>query len=146
MSPGECYEIKEDIEYTFDKEYARDRDVKQDIKQKPVYPLDIVILKESTYIVEQLLSFDSLYLHNIFSERTKNLVLICNVWSIKQDSKTILLLIMHSNTTASECDIFMNVSLWKDILEQFCHKTHSQYGIVAIIRAVMIILSLGRTI
>ena len=68
--------------------------------KKTVYPLDIVILKESTYIVEQLLSFDSLHLHNIFSERTKNLVLICNVWSIKQDSKTILLLIMHSNTTA----------------------------------------------
>ena len=32
----------------------------------------------------------------------------------------------------------MNVSLWKDILEQFCDRTHSQYGIVAIISAVMI--------
>ena len=32
----------------------------------------------------------------------------------------------------------MNVTVWKDILENFCDRTHSQYGIVAIIRAVMI--------
>ena len=32
----------------------------------------------------------------------------------------------------------MNVYLWKDILEQFCDRTHSQFGIVAIIRATMI--------
>jgi len=32
----------------------------------------------------------------------------------------------------------MNVNLWKDILEQFCDRTHSQFGIVAIIRATMI--------
>ena len=37
-----------------------------------------------------------------------------------------------------ECDLFMNVTVWKDILENFCDRTHSQYGIVAIIRAVMI--------
>ena len=35
----------------------------------------------------------------------------------------------------------MNVSLWKDILEQFCDRTHSQYGIVAIIRACMIVVN-----
>ena len=35
----------------------------------------------------------------------------------------------------------MNVSLWEDILEQFCDRTHSQYGIVAIIRACMIVVN-----
>ena len=34
-----------------------------------------------------------------------------------------------------EYDLFVNVILWKDILEPLCDTTHSQYGIVAIIRA-----------
>ena len=38
----------------------------------------------------------------------------------------------------TEYDIFVNISLWKDILEQFCDRTHSQYGIVAILRTAMI--------
>ena len=41
----------------------------------------------------------------------------------------------------TEYDIFMNVSLWEDVLEQFCDRTHSQYAIVAIIRAVMTIVN-----
>ena len=32
----------------------------------------------------------------------------------------------------------MNTILWKDILENFCNRTHSQYGIVAIVRATMV--------
>jgi len=35
----------------------------------------------------------------------------------------------------------MNVKLWRDILENICDRTHSQYGMVAIIRAVMIIVN-----
>ena len=41
----------------------------------------------------------------------------------------------------AEYDFFMNVHLWKDILENFCDRTHSQYGIVAIVRADMIIVN-----
>ena len=35
----------------------------------------------------------------------------------------------------------MNVTVWKDILEDFCDRTHSQYGIVAIVRAIMIVVN-----
>ena len=38
----------------------------------------------------------------------------------------------------SEYDLFKNVTVWKDILTHFCDRTHSQYGRVAIVRAVMI--------
>ena len=32
----------------------------------------------------------------------------------------------------------MNIILWKDILEPLCERTHSQFGIVAIVRASMV--------
>ena len=41
----------------------------------------------------------------------------------------------------SQYDIFMTVSLWENILEGFCDRTHSQFGIVAIIRAAMVIVN-----
>jgi len=40
-----------------------------------------------------------------------------------------------------EYDLFINVFLWKDILEPLCERTHSQYGIVAIIRASMVFVN-----
>jgi len=40
-----------------------------------------------------------------------------------------------------EYDLFMNVLLWKDILEPLCERTHSQYGIVAINRASMVFVN-----
>ena len=39
----------------------------------------------------------------------------------------------------SEYDLFMNVTVWKGILEDFCNRKHSQYGIVAIVRGIMIV-------
>ena len=41
----------------------------------------------------------------------------------------------------SDYDFFMNVTVWKDILEDFCDRTHSQYRIVAIVRAIMIVVN-----
>ena len=38
----------------------------------------------------------------------------------------------------SEYDLFMNITVWKDILKDFCDRTHSQYGGVAIVREAMI--------
>ena len=35
----------------------------------------------------------------------------------------------------------MNVKLWNDILEYHCDRTHSQYGIVAIIQASMMVVN-----
>ena len=43
--------------------------------------------------------------------------------------------------TKTEYESFMNIHLWKDILEHHCDRTHSQYGIVAIVRAAMIIVN-----
>ena len=37
-----------------------------------------------------------------------------------------------------EYDTFMNVKLWNDIKDYHCDRTHSQYGMVAIIRASMV--------
>ena len=42
----------------------------------------------------------------------------------------------------SEYDIFMNRDLWgKKIAEPICDRTHSQFGIVAIIRALMEVIN-----
>ena len=43
--------------------------------------------------------------------------------------------------TKTENESFMNIHLWKDILEHHCDRTHSQYGIEAIVRAAMIIVN-----
>ena len=40
-----------------------------------------------------------------------------------------------------EYDIFMNRDLWVIIAEPLCDRTHSQFGIVAIIRALMVVVN-----
>jgi len=35
----------------------------------------------------------------------------------------------------------MNRDLWVIIAEPLCHRTHSQYGIVAIVRALMVVVN-----
>ena len=62
-----------------------------------------------------MLTFDSLYLHNIISKEPKNWMLIANAWSMKQDSKTILLLIMQSDATARPKMIFSLISVYGKI-------------------------------
>ena len=41
----------------------------------------------------------------------------------------------------AEYESFMNVQLWKDILGNFCDRTHSQHGMLAIVRAAMIVIN-----
>ena len=77
-----------------------------DIEQKTVYPLDIVVLKKNILWNRCFPLIRMLYLHNIFSERTKIWMLISNVWSIVHDLKTIVLLMMHSDATARRNMIF----------------------------------------
>jgi len=40
-----------------------------------------------------------------------------------------------------EYDIFMNRDLWVIIAEPLCDRTHSQYGIVTIVRALMVVVN-----
>ena len=40
-----------------------------------------------------------------------------------------------------EYDIFMNRDIWVVVAEPFCDRTHSQYGIVAIVRALMVVVN-----
>ena len=73
--------------------------LKQDIEQKDGLSTGYCGT-EGKYIIEQMFTFDSLYLHHIFSERIKNLDSDFQRLVIKQDSKTIRLHIMHSDATA----------------------------------------------
>jgi hypothetical protein len=41
----------------------------------------------------------------------------------------------------TEYDIFMNRDVWVVVAEPFCDRTHSQYGIVAIVRALMVVVN-----
>ena len=82
-----------------------------DIEQKTVYPLDIVVLKKNILWNRCFPLIRMLYLHNIFSERTKIWMLISNVWSIVHDLKTIVLLMMHSDATARRNMIFSWMSV-----------------------------------
>ena len=114
------------------------QDLKQDYEQKngisPGY-----CRTEGKYVVEQMLNFDSLYMHNIFSTRSANLDA---EWQKMVNKARFENYVVAYNALRLQCeseyDRFMNVNLWKDILEQFCDRTHSQFGIVAIIRATMI--------
>ena len=117
------------------------RDLKQDIEQKDGLS-EGYMRHEGKYIVDIMLPYRSSYMHQVFAERTKQL---------DANFQRVINKARFENYTAAynalrckcetEYDFFMNVSLWKDILEQFCDRTHSQYGIVAIIRACMIVVN-----
>ena len=89
-----------------------------------------------------MISFDSEYMHNFFVERAKDLD---KSFQRLVNKATFDNYLAAYTALASQCefeyDALMNVSLWKDILDMFCDKTHSQFGMVAIIRAEMIIVN-----
>ena len=92
--------------------------------------------------MDTIVNFKSTYIQQVFVQRTKDLDLkfqrLANIARFENYVATY-------NALRCQCesgyDLFMNVTVWKDILENFCDRTHSQFGIVAIIRAVMIIVN-----
>ena len=97
---------------------------------------------EGSYIMDTMMTYDSGYMFRLFEERTKEL---------NKDIQRFVNKARFENYMAAytalkcKCDAeyesFMNVQLWKDILENFCDRTHSQHGIVAIVRAAMIVVN-----
>ena len=117
------------------------RDLKQDIEQHDGLSQGYV-RTEGKHIVDTMLKFKSTYIQQVFAQRTKDLDLkfqrLANIARFENYVATYNALCCQCE---SEYDLFMNVTVWKDILENFCDRTHSQFGIVAIIRAVMIIVN-----
>ena len=117
------------------------RDLKQDMEQKDGLSGGYV-QTEGKYIVDQMLTFDSSYMSSIFESRIQ--ILDADFQPMINRSRFENYFVAYNPLRCScktESDIFMNVSLWETILEQFCDRMHSQYGIVAIIRAVMIVVN-----
>ena len=77
-----------------------------------------------------MLTFSSTYVNKLLAPRIKE---------VDAKIQRIHNYVVAYNAQRCQCefeyDTFIHVNLWKDILERHCDRTHSQYGIVAIIRA-----------
>jgi len=117
------------------------RDLKQDIEQQNGLSNGYV-RTEGKLVVDLMLTYRSTHLQRIFAPRIKELD--ANVQRLINKARFENYVVVY-NALRCQCeleyDLFMNVKLWRDILENICDRTHSQYGMVAIIRAVMIILN-----
>ena len=117
------------------------KDLKRDIEQNNGLSNGYA-RTEGKFILDVMITFRSTYMQKVFSKRSKDL---------DENFQRMINKARFENYTAAynalrcqcetEYDIFMNVTLWNDILEQFCDRTHSQYGMVAIIRACMVIVN-----
>ena len=101
------------------------RDLKQDIEHKDGLSQGY-IRTEGKHIVDAMLKFRSSYIQKVFSQRTKDLD--------AKFQRSINIARFENNVVAynalccqceSEYDLFMNVTVWKDILENFCDRTFS---------------------
>ena len=117
------------------------RDLKQDIDQHDGLSNGYV-RTEGSYIVDQMLTFDSTYMNNLFENRIQ--ILDADFQRTINKARFENYFVAYNPLRClceAKYDIFMNVSLWENILEGFCDRTHSQLGIVAIIRAAMVIVN-----
>ena len=93
---------------------------------------------EGKFLVDQMLKFNSTYVKSIMTPRAKEIdETIQRVANKAKFENYIACYNALRCQSEQEYDLFMNVILWKDILEPLCERTHSQYGIVAIVRASM---------
>ena len=115
--------------------------LKQEIKQSDGLS-SRYIRTEGSYIVVQMLTFYSTYMNSLFENRIQNLD--ANFQQTINKARFENYFVAYNALRCiceAEYDIFMNVSLWESILEEFCDRTHSQFGIVAIIRAATVIMN-----
>ena len=117
------------------------RDLKQDIDSKDGLSSGYV-RTEGKYIVDNMLIFRSTYVDNLLAPRIKEVD--ATIQRIANKARFENYVAIY-NALRCQCefeyDEFMNVKIWKDILEHHCDRTHSQYGIIAIIRASMVVVN-----
>ena len=98
--------------------------------------------QEGSFIVGHLLYFQSSYLNKIF--KTRGIEVNESVQRICNKARFQNLIAAYNGLRCQlevEYDTFMNTTLWNVILSNFCERTHSQFGIVALTRAGMIIVN-----
>jgi len=98
--------------------------------------------QEGSFIVGHLLYFQSSYLNKIF--KTRRIEVNESVQRICNKARFQNLIAAYNGLRCQlevEYDTFMNTTLWNVILSNFCERTHSQFGIVALTRAGMIIVN-----
>ena len=117
------------------------RELKQELEEKDGLSVGYVHV-EGKFLVDQMLNFNSTYLRSIMNPRAKEIDE--NIQRIANKAKFENYVACY-NALRCQCeqeyDLFMNVILWKDILEPLCERTHSQYGIVTINRASMVFVN-----
>jgi hypothetical protein len=93
---------------------------------------------EGKFIIDQMLNFNSKYVRSIMTPRAQEIdEKIQRIANKARFENYVVCYNALKCQCEQEYDLFINVLLWKDILEPLCERTHSQYGIVAIIRASM---------
>ena len=114
------------------------QDMKQELEERDGLSSSYT-RREGKVVVETMIRFQSSYLKTVFDPRVEELNMQFQQMVNKARFQNYLVLY---NALRCKCeqeyDLFMNVILWKEILENFCDRTHSQYGIVAIVRAAMV--------
>ena len=94
---------------------------------------------EGKFLSDQMLKFNSTYVKSVMIPRAKEIdEAIQRIANKAKFENYVACYNALRCQGEQEYDLFMNVILWKDILEPLCERTHSQYGIVAIIRASMV--------
>jgi len=97
---------------------------------------------EAKFIADQALHFRSTYLQSVMTPKVKELDI--TIHKIANKARFEFYVGIY-NALRLQCeteyDIFMNRDLWVVVAEPFCDRTHSQYGIVAIVRALMVVVN-----
>ena len=97
---------------------------------------------EGKFIADQIMHFRSTYLQSVITPKIKELDL--NIQRIANKARFEFYVGIY-NALRLQCeieyDIFMNRDLWVLIAVPLCDRTHSQFGIVAIIRALMVVVN-----
>ena len=93
-------------------------------------------------IVDQMIHFRSTYLQNVFALKIKEIDM--NIQCIANKARFEFYTSIYNALRCQykqESDIFMNHNLWINIVDPLCDRTHSQFGIVAIIQALMVVVN-----
>ena len=116
-------------------------DLKQELEEKDDLSIGYTHVEEK-FIVDQMLSYNCKYVRTIMTPRAKEIdEKIQRIANKTRFENFVACYNALKCQCEQEYDLFVNVSLWKDILEPLCDRTHSQYGIVAIIRASMVFVN-----
>ena len=97
---------------------------------------------EGKFIADQIMHFRSTYLQSVITPKIKEVDLSIQRIANKARFEFYVGIYIDLRLQCErEYDIFMNRDLWVINAEPLCDRTHSQFGIVAIIRALMVVVN-----